>query len=72
MFLSSLYSNVFVRYVHMVEDREFSAFQEKKTTPYFSMLLCFYILMESPFHTKEFGVSFSRVCVSYDFINKCV
>ena len=33
--------------------------------------------MELPFHTKEFGASFSRlscvkVCVSYDFINKRV
>ena len=42
MFLSSLYSNVFVRYVclRMVEDREFSAFQEKKTTPY---TVCCYV-----------------------------
>ena len=46
----------------MVEDREFLAFQEKKTTSYYSMLLCLiknYILMESPFHAKEFGASFS-------------
>ena len=47
----------------MVEDREFSAFQEKKTTPYFRMLLCLLKkLYTMPFHTKEFGVSFSRVC----------
>ena len=46
----------------MVEDRKFSAFQEKKATPYYSMLN--YKLMESLFHTKEFGANFSHVCQS--------
>ena len=57
MFLSSPYSNVFVRYVRLfahVEDREFSAFQEKKTAPYYSMLLC----LSKKLYTNGIAVSY--------------
>ena len=48
----------------MIEDRNFSVFKEKKTTSYYSMLLCLInknILIESRFHTEDFGLSFSCV-----------
>ena len=57
MFLSSPYSNVFVRYVLclcMVEDRKFLAFQEKKTTPCYSMLLC----LSKKLYTNGIAVSY--------------
>ena len=40
--------------LRMVEDREFSAFQEKKTTPYYSMLL--YLLKK--LYTNGIAVSY--------------
>jgi len=78
MFISSPYSNVFVRYVRflrMVEDHKFSAFQEKKTTPYYSMLLCLLKKWNRRFILKnlvQVSAVYVKVCMSYDFINKRV
>ena len=49
--------------LHIVEDCKFLAFYEKKTL-YYSMLLRLInknILIESPFHTEDFGPGFSHV-----------
>ena len=55
--------------LHMVEGRKFSAFYEKKKTSYYIQYAAMFgkrniILMESPFHTEDFGASFSCVDLS--------
>ena len=71
MFLSSPYSNVFreirafvCAWLKIANFRRFKKRKQFHTTVCSYVYQRNYILMESPFDTKEFGASFNRVCQS--------